>query len=808
MTSDIHDSDALARLRRIDRLADEFETAWRRGDRPLIEDLLAQSEPRDRDELLRLLLPLEWELLADHQWTPTDLDRYRARFPEATELLAELSVVVSASLKSEPLLPDHAAVWRQLQSAGLVDGSPPVATDSAAVRELLDRLLAAGTVSDLQARIAAGELDLPLAFGTYVLTEELGAGGMGRVYRATHRLMDRSVAIKFLDADSEFSPEGRKRFLQEIRAVSRLNHPGIVASLDADFCEDRPYLVMELVDGINLRELVREQGPLGEREALQIAREVADAMADAHARGILHRDLKPSNIMRLPSGRTKVLDLGLARLTDETGRRTHSTLTRPETFAGTPDYISPEQAWAPETVDARSDVYSLGCTLHFLLTAEPPFPAPSAWITLLAHRDAPRPSVQSKRSNLSPYTAALLQSMISAQPEGRPGSMAECVRQIDQILSGRPSAPFRIAARSLQRRGQWLFALFGVMGIAASVYQWSQPVPTTPLASNRPGVSTTERPPTAPASAPQATSTSPSPVVPAAVTRDSVEGISSVSRSPKYVWSETSTVYHDADCWAIKRILPANRREGNTPPPGKTRHTCRASLADDTQQVPSTVPDLPGAISLPSRLDPTLSHGPALAGLFEREHVDLLANLDLPRDSYQGAWTLHDGVLRNEIEQSRIMLPDVVPESYQLSLRFVRLSGHDGVAVSLPVRGSLCELNLAGFFGRAHGLQTIDGRPFDDNATTVRPGRLVNEREYALEIRVLGNDDARTARIEVDLDGRPLMEWDGEVQKLSAGAYPPTDRTKIALGASNCLAEFRAVHLSPRYQRTIPSSGK
>jgi serine/threonine protein kinase len=798
MTSDIHDSDALARLRRNDRLADEFEAAWRRGDRPLIEDLLAQSEPGDRDELLRQLLPLEWELLADHQWTPTDLDRYRARFPEATELLAELSVVVSASPKSEPCLPDHAVVWQQLQSAGLVDGSPPVATGSAAVQELLDRLLAAGTISDLQARIAAGELDLPLAFGTYVLTEELGAGGMGRVYRATHRLMDRSVAIKFLDADSEFSPEGRKRFLQEIRAVSRLNHPGIVASLDADFCDDRPYLVMELVDGINLREHVQNQGPLDEHEALQIAREVAEAIADAHARGILHRDLKPSNIMRLPSGRTKVLDLGLARLTDESGRRTHSTLTRPETFVGTPDYISPEQAWAPETVDARSDVYSLGCTLHFLLTAEPPFPAPSAWITLLAHRDAPRPSVQSTRSNLSPHTAALLQTMISARPDDRPGSMAECVKQIDQILSEWTSSPVRIATSALQRRRQWLFALFGVLGIAASVYLWSQPEPTTPVASNRPDMTLTEHQRLAFASAPQATSTSAAPVVHAAVRRDSAEGNSPESRSPRYVWSESSMVYHDADCWAIKRILPANRRQGDTPPPGKTRHTCRSSLAEEVGQAPPAEPDLVDAVTLPNRLDATLSHGPELSGLFQGQRVDLFANLELTRDSYQGAWTLDDGVLRNEIEQSRIMLPAVVPESYQLTLRFVRLSGHDSIAVSLPVRGSLCELNLAGFFGRAHGLQAIDGRSFDDNATTVRPGRLVNEREYALEVRVLAGDDARTARIEVGLDGRPLLEWAGEVRRLSEGAYPPADRTKIALGASNCLVEFRAVYLSPR----------
>ena len=613
-----------------------------------------------------------------------------------------------------------------------------------------------------------------------------------------HRLMDRSVAIKFLDADSEFSTEGRKRFLQEIRAVSRLNHPGIVASLDADFCDDRPYLVMELVEGINLRELVREQGPLGEREALQIGREVADAMADAHARGILHRDLKPSNIMRLPSGRTKVLDLGLARLTDETGRRTHSTLTRPETFAGTPDYISPEQAWAPVTVDARSDVYSLGCTLHFLLTAEPPFPAPSAWITLLAHRDAPRPSVQSSRSNLSPHTAALLQSMISAQPDGRPGSMAECVNKIDQILSAHPSAPFRIAASSGKRRRQWLFALLGSMGIAASVYQLTLPGARNPFTSMRPNGSPTVRSPFVVATVPQANSTSARPVDSAAVQHGSAERNSSESRSPRYIWSETSTVYHDADCWAIKRILPANRRQGETPPPGKTRHSCRSSLADDAGQAPSAEPDLVDAVTLPSRLDATLSHGPELSGLFQGQRVDLFANLELPRDSYQGAWTLDDGGLRNTIEQSRIMLPDTVPESYQLSLRFVRLSGHDSIAVSLPVRGSLCELNLAGFFGRAHGLQAIDGRPFDDNATTVRPGRLVNEREYALEVRVLASDDDRSARIEVNLDGRPLLEWTGEVRRLSPGAYPPADRTKIALGASNCLAEFRAVYLTPR----------
>ena len=782
--------DQLRQLRRIDRLADEFEEAWDRGDRPPIESSLDRAEPADREPLLLSLMQLEWELRTREGGQSPTIEEYRRRFPEASHLVERLAVSTAPTVPSVPR-PAIAVVYRRLREAGLVDAAP---RDDTPVEVWLRELIDTGRITSFQARVAVGDIDVPLVFGTYVLMEPLGEGGMGQVFRARHLLMDRVVAVQFLDTSRHLDADSRKQFLKEIRASSRLNHPGTVASLDAGFWGDRPYLVLEFIDGANLQDYVRSQGPMEEQAALKLVRDVASAVAHAHAQGILHRDLKPSNIMRTPDGRVKLLDLGLARFVEQAGTDGHSTLTSSGAFAGTPDYASPEQAWSPDSVDQRSDIYSLGCTLYFLLTGSPPFRTGSAWLTMVAHREADRPDPSLTHEQISDATIRLLRRMMASEKERRPESMETLLREFDELLGVPPAGDVARLARRHLLNGLSV-ATVATLSVVVWYLGWRR---EPPIVATNPPVQTNS-PSAPPPPRPLAIASDISSGIPTEALRQAPPG----TLGRRFVWSETSSVYHEADCWAVERILPANRREGEIPPPGKTPHLCRPRTSADSDS-PDTTPkrktEPKTSESLTAPPEPTTSRPDfdLRTGLVSTDPIDLLAQVDPKRDAYVGAWSLSAGVLRNQEPQSRIVLPVFPGPSYDLEVRFTRISGNDSVAIALPVPTTICELNLSGFFGRAHGLQAIDRRAFDDNATTVSPGRLANNREYIVSVNVRPSADRKTVFINATLDGRPLTTWEGEVARLSPGAYPPDDRSRMTLGVSNGVVEFHSVRLWTR----------
>ncbi|HQR18559.1 MAG TPA: serine/threonine-protein kinase, partial [Gemmatimonadales bacterium] len=198
----------------------------------------------------------------------------------------------------------------------------------------------------------------------YRLEREIGRGGMAVVYRAEDLRHHRAVAIKvLLPALAGLAPE---RFLREIEIAARLTHPNILPLHDSGEADGLLYYVMPFVDGETLRDRLRREGRLPAEEAAAIAREVADALGYAHARGLVHRDVKPENIL-FEAGHAVVSDFGIARAIGAAG------MTESGVAVGTVAYMSPEQAWALKEVDARSDVYSLGCVLHEMVTGEPPF---------------------------------------------------------------------------------------------------------------------------------------------------------------------------------------------------------------------------------------------------------------------------------------------------------------------------------------------------------------------------------------------------------------------------------------------------
>jgi serine/threonine-protein kinase len=226
----------------------------------------------------------------------------------------------------------------------------------------------------------------------------IGGGGMGAVFRGLDQRLNREVAIKVMPG-ARRDPEALRRFRLEAQAAARLDHPNIARVFYVGESEQWNYIVFEFIDGVNIRDLVEMQGPLSVDDAVFFTRQVAEALQHATERGVVHRDIKPSNILVTASGKAKLVDMGLARDTStekSTGDQTASGIT-----LGTFDYISPEQARNPRDADVRSDLYSLGCSLFFMLTGNPPFPDGTALQKLLNHGSVPPPDPRGWRDDLS-----------------------------------------------------------------------------------------------------------------------------------------------------------------------------------------------------------------------------------------------------------------------------------------------------------------------------------------------------------------------------------------------------------------------
>jgi serine/threonine-protein kinase len=260
--------------------------------------------------------------------------------------------------------------------------------------------------------------------GRYELEELAGAGGMSSVYRAHDLRLNRRVAVKILDDRYSDDPDLVGRFSREARAVARLNHPHIVTILDRGEAAGRQFIVFEHVDE-DLKRLVCRTGPLPPGRAVQLAIEIASALAFAHANGIVHRDVKPQNVL-IRSGSAKVSDFGIARADDPAigdGETTTGML------LGTGDYISPEQARG-ERATERSDVYSLGALLYELLTGHVPFPAESALAAAMRHASEPPPDLLAERPELPARLAAAVGRAMAKDPQERFESMDELLAEL------------------------------------------------------------------------------------------------------------------------------------------------------------------------------------------------------------------------------------------------------------------------------------------------------------------------------------------------------------------------------------------
>lgn len=353
----------------VDDAYNAFETAWRNGARPRIEDYLDVAPEKQRRDFLEALFYLELDYRQRFDDLPTPRE-YLDRFPGYADL----------------------------------------------VRQVFD--------------------DALISLGEYRVLEKVGEGGMGKVFKARHSTMNRVVALKVLPKSHTIDPQAVARFRQEVEIVARLSDPHVVQAYDAGSSRGTHFLVMEFVDGLDLASLIRLRGPIPIPLACDLIRQAAIGLSHAHEHGIVHRDVKPSNLILNTHGVVKLLDLGLARRKfDETTLG----ITNPGAIMGTADYMAPEQWDSARTVDIRADIYSLGCTLYYLLAGWPPYgdkSNSSFQQKMRAHAASPIPDIRERRPDCTPELCEILSRLMAKDASQRYATPAEVAAVLAPLSNG------------------------------------------------------------------------------------------------------------------------------------------------------------------------------------------------------------------------------------------------------------------------------------------------------------------------------------------------------------------------------------
>jgi len=331
--------------------------------------------------------------------------------------------------------------------------------------------------------------------GRYKLKGLLGKGGMSSVYLAEHVLMRRMCALKVLPARRVNDASYLGRFHREAQAVAALDHPNIVRAYDVDHEEDGEFqihfLVMEYVEGKSLLDLVAEKGVARPADAAEYVRQAALGLDHAHRAGIIHRDIKPGNLLLDTNGTIKLLDMGLARFFGGDDEKS-LTIQHDEKVLGTADYLAPEQAVDSHKVDRRADIYSLGCSLYFLLTGHPPFNTGSLAQRLMAHQMKEPPAVTAERSDVPEALLAILKKMMAKVPEQRYSTAGEAADVLGEWLSSQGFAVAKISDSGHLRVAEGS----GIAGVP--------PESTFPAAAPAPAAIPVPVPPSSPPPAPAA----------------------------------------------------------------------------------------------------------------------------------------------------------------------------------------------------------------------------------------------------------------------------------------------------------------
>jgi len=474
--------------KRIEEVCDRFEAAWKAGQSPCIAPHLQGEREPERSALLRELLfldlayrnrdgqlptreeycngfprdaalidsvfdrvtavgsPLESacpaardsrlalgvDVLTDGRSNGPAQEAPTSRSAEATRGGVRESAAAGASLEqfTESLVESGLMIAEEIDT---LMGQLPESEKPRTAKDLARLLCRRRMLTDFQARAAYLGKTKGLVLGNYVVLDAIGRGGMGRVYKAIHRRMRRTVALKVLHSAVISSKEAADRFQREVEAAAKLVHPNIVTAFDADEADGICFLAMQHVAGENLSDLVRKSGMLEVEKSLDYVLQAANGLQYAHARGVIHRDVKPSNLMLDAQGTVKILDMGLARLRREVDPEISNaaSLTESGQAIGTLDYMSPEQSLDSQQADERSDIYSLGCTLHYLLTGRPVYDGSTITERILARHEAPIPSLRDVRQDVAPRLDRVFQKMVAKQTGDRYQSMQQLIADLE-----------------------------------------------------------------------------------------------------------------------------------------------------------------------------------------------------------------------------------------------------------------------------------------------------------------------------------------------------------------------------------------
>lgn len=310
---------------------------------------------------------------------------------------------------------------------------------------ICSRLIEAGLLTPWQSEQLQSGKSHGFFIGKYKVLDKLGRGGMSSVFLAEHLEMGRRVAIKVLTGRLAHRDEFVERFRQEARAAARVDHPNIVRAFDVDHAGNVHYLVMEYIQGTDLQQRVEEHGPLEAAEVAEYIRQAAAGLAHVHRAGLVHRDIKPGNLLVDRKGVIKIVDLGLARLPEET--RASMANEGEAEILGTVDYLAPEQSVDSERVTPLADIYSLGCTMYFLLTGKPPFPTGTLVERIRKHRYQEPEDIQRLRPDAPVTLVAACERMMSKRPEDRIPSADEVERVMRDWIDGKSSQSHGMLAR-------------------------------------------------------------------------------------------------------------------------------------------------------------------------------------------------------------------------------------------------------------------------------------------------------------------------------------------------------------------------